>query len=49
MVACAEGHAEAAKVLIDAGTDRGLRNKKRQTAADIAAASGNARLVDLLR
>jgi len=49
MIACAEGHVEAAKALIDAGADRGLRNKKRQTAADIAAVSGHAAITELLK
>jgi len=36
-----------AKALIEAGADRGLRNKKRQTAADVAAATGNSAVVQL--
>src|SRR5262249_11905782 len=42
MIACAEA-------LIDAGAERGLRNKKRQTAADIAAVSGHAAITELLK
>jgi ankyrin repeat protein len=43
-----EGHAEAVKALLNAGADRNLRNKKRETAIDIAAASGHAEIAPLL-
>ena len=49
MLASAAGHGEIVKALLEAGADRGLRNKRRQTAVDIANASGQAAVVELLK
>jgi uncharacterized protein len=49
MIASAEGHTDVVKALVDGGADRGLRNKKRQTAADIAQASGQPAVAQLLK
>jgi hypothetical protein len=37
------------KALLAAGADRGLRNKRRQTAVDIANASGQTAVAELLK
>jgi ankyrin repeat protein len=42
------GRAAAVKVLLDAGADSGLRNKKRETALSLARNSGNKDLLDLI-
>ena len=45
----AEGQADAAKVLLAAGADKSLRNKRREKAADVASSSGHADLAEALR
>jgi len=49
MIASQEGRADIVKALLSAGADRTLRNKKRETAADIAVASGHSGIVALLK
>jgi ankyrin repeat protein len=49
MIAARAGQTEVVKTLIDAGADRNLRNKKRETASDIATALGHADIVQMLR
>ena len=49
MLASAAGHGEVIKALLQAGADRGLRNKRRQTAIDIAKASGQTAVAELLK
>jgi serine/threonine-protein phosphatase 6 regulatory ankyrin repeat subunit B len=49
MIASHEGRADIVKALLNAGADRTLRNKKRDTAVDVATASGHAEIVQLLK
>ena len=49
MIAAQEGKPEVVRALLAAGADRNLRNKKRETAADIARALGQTAVVDQLR
>jgi ankyrin repeat protein len=49
MIASYEGRADIVKALLNAGADRTLRNKKRDTAVDVATASGHAEIVQLLK
>jgi ankyrin repeat protein len=49
MVAAESGNREPAAALLGAGADRGLREKRRAKAADIALVAGHAALVELLR
>jgi ankyrin repeat protein len=49
MLASAAGHGEVVKALLEAGADRGLRNKRRQTAVDIATVTGQSAVVELLK
>jgi len=44
-----EGQVEVVRALLNAGADRNLRNKKRETASDIATASGHAAIAQLLK
>ena len=48
MLAAEEGHAAIVQILIGAGADTSLRNKKREQAKDIASAFGHANVVQLL-
>lgn len=49
MVAASAGMSNVVRLLIDAGADRNLRNKKRKTAADIAAATGHLVIAQMLK
>jgi len=49
MIASHEGWVDIVKALLHAGADRTLRNKKRETAVDVAVASGHAEIVQLLK
>jgi ankyrin repeat protein len=49
MIAARAGQAEVVKLLIEAGADRWLRNRKRETAGDLAAASGYAAIAQMLK
>jgi ankyrin repeat protein len=49
MIASQEGQVDIVKALLDAGADRTLRNKKRETAIDVAVASGHAEIARLLK
>jgi ankyrin repeat protein len=44
-----EGHADVVNALIKAGANTDLRNKKRETAYDIAVASGQSNVANLLK
>jgi len=48
MMAAREGQSETAQVLIEGGADRRLRNKRRETASDIAATTGHEAVSRLL-
>ena len=48
MLASAAGHGEIVKALLEAGADRGLRNKRRQSAVD-SATSGQSAVVEPLQ
>jgi serine/threonine-protein phosphatase 6 regulatory ankyrin repeat subunit B len=49
MIASHEGRVDILKALLHAGADRTLRNKKRETAIDVAIASGRPEIVQLLK
>jgi ankyrin repeat protein len=49
MIAARAGYAEVVTALINAGADRSLRNKKRETAGDIAAALGHTNIAQMLK
>jgi ankyrin repeat protein len=49
MIAADEGRADVVKALVQARADRTLRNKKRETASDVAVASGHAEIARLLK
>ena len=49
MISCQEGQTDVVTALLSAGADRTLRNKKRETAADIAMASGHPAIASLLK
>jgi uncharacterized protein len=49
MIASQEGKMDVVKTLLNAGADRTLRNKKRETAVDIAVASGHLGIAQLLK
>jgi ankyrin repeat protein len=49
MIASQEGKLDVVKTLLSARADRTLRNKKRETAADIAVASGHPEIAQLLK
>jgi ankyrin repeat protein len=49
MVAASAGMSNVVRLLIDAGADRNLRNKKRKTAADIAVATGHLVIAQMLK
>jgi ankyrin repeat protein len=49
MMAVRSGHVELVNRLINAGADRRLRNKKRETAGDIAATVGNTAIAQILK
>jgi ankyrin repeat protein len=49
MIAARAGEAGVVATLIKAGADRNLINKKRETAGDIAAASGHASIAQMLK
>ena len=49
MIAASEGQAATAQALLAAGADRGLRNKKREKAFDVASAAGHLELAEALR
>jgi ankyrin repeat protein len=48
MIAAFEGHTEITRTLVEAGADKRLRNKRRETAADIAVAAGHLDIAKLL-
>jgi ankyrin repeat protein len=49
MIAAREGRADIMRALLQARADRTLRNRKRETARDIAVASGHADIAQLLK
>jgi uncharacterized protein len=49
MMAVRAAHLEIVQTLINAGADRRLRNKKRETAGDIAASLGNTTIAQILK
>ena len=49
MMAAQEGHTEVVKLLLERGANPRQINKKRETAADIAANSGHTGIVTLLK
>jgi len=49
MIASQEGNADVVKNAAERRADRTLRNKKRETAADIATASGQPAIAQLLK
>jgi len=49
MMASLEGRLDVVRELLKAGADRNLRNKKRETAIDIATAAGHAEIAQLLK
>ena len=49
MIAAGAGHADVVKTLVEAGADRSLRNKNRETAGDIAISMGNTAVARLLK
>ena len=49
MIAARDGHAEVVSMLLKAGADFKLRNKKRETASEIALAAGYSAIAEMLR
>jgi len=49
MIAAREGQHAVATLLTDTGADRSLRNKRRETATDIAVAAGHTEVAEMLR
>ena len=49
MLAAVEGHADVARLLLNAGADRNAKNKDDETAFDLAKAGGHDDLAALLR
>ena len=48
MMAAREGRTDIAQTLIESGADRHLKNKRRETAAEIAAVAGHEAISKLL-
>jgi ankyrin repeat protein len=49
MIAARAGRIDIVRTLINAGADRYLRNRKRETAGDIALALGHASIAQMLK
>jgi ankyrin repeat protein len=49
MIAARTGATDVVKLLVESGADRRLRNKKRETAHDVAVAAGHADIAAMLK